>query len=290
MVSPCCRSAFAEVQVGQTAAPIKEITRRWHALSPASKQRYSEKAACLSQSRQKASSAAFNVDKQELEDANSEALSASQMKRLGQRRVDKSLRMVKDHPVWLSGFGLADHISPLRADLVDNNLTANQVGEEIDKIFAFDRNIVNNTVTSADLLKPCWSSHGGLCCKSQHFEVVEQMMRQLQDNLKQSALDSDVVMLHFQCEQTAAASSSTERPLQDVQSMWALLGCTVKRPLSHVLMKLFAFRRAGFTFSIKGALPDVTTSQQLLDSLVSGQESDAKQIDIEAACQKLTGF
>ena len=260
--------------VAQHGDTMPQLAEQWRCLSPTTRRRYEEKAAQMSQDR--AAMANHGLDRQakaELGKLELSTLSERQKKRMNQKRLDGTLQKVACHPGWNAGLGLSDHMSPLRASFVDENLDEKAAAQEVDRVFSYDRTVVPNTCTSTDLVKPCCSLYGGVCCKSKFYDVVRHCTNQLQIHLKNEKLDDKVCLLHFEHDGQAAPSSSS-RAAHPSFGVWCVLGCTVLRPLSHVLHKMFPEHPGALQFSLKNGMPDMVTSQQLVQSIAMRLESE----------------
>lgn len=254
-------------------------------MSSAAKKKYAEKADRMSAARRVVLRTGLGAeDSSACETAEAQPLSASQVRRTRQKRLDTTLNKVVSHCAWQSGLALSDHMAPLRADLVVDDMKESEVSDEVERIFGFDRAEIENTATTEDLKSPCWTSYGGLCEKSQTYKVVKTLSTQLQSFLKDKKLDACVTLL---CFELCSADDGSDILCDD--SHWFLLGCTICRPLTHVLLKLFPERLCGLTFSKKDGVPDVVTSQQFLNCLVLQHERAAGQwqpdaIQVSVAC------
>lgn len=262
---------------------MKDLSRQWRSVSPQTKRRYEEKAAQMTQERNIISKCGLDrADESELAStcgSQSGVLSDAQRKRMDQKRLDATLSKLADHSAWSFGLGLSDHQHPLRAKFVKQDLNASQASVEVEEIFGYNRDIVENQVTSNDLLRPCWTLFGGLCKKSKYYPLAVHMTNQLQVHLKAAKLDTTAALLHFGSgsgSEVEASSSSSTAP-RNFLDTWCLLGCTVCRPETHVLIKLTQQRPSCFEFSMTSdGDPDLLTSQQLFQALARKHEDSVQ--------------
>lgn len=253
---------------GEDAATMNALGKQWRSLSPRSKQRYQEIASEMSKDR--ASMAKHGLDRKDevkIGEAKLSSLSNAQKKRINHARMDITLTKFSGHQAWKSGLGLGDHMFPLRASLVDEDLAAPDAATEVDRIFGFDRTVVQNTVTSADWQRPCCPLFGGVCSHSKYFPLVKHCVAQLQGHLKLAKLDAVVTLLHFQTSARRGADLEPEHV-----GRWCLLGCATYRPLSHVLHKLHPEQEYSLRFSIKDGKPDILSSHRFIEFLASWHE------------------
>lgn len=257
--------------------PMNELAAKWRRLPQQQKTCFEEKAIVMSDSRARTTRSGLSncTSASDLPPDHEAYLSSRQKKRLGQRRLDASLQHVAAHSVWNHGLALSDHMTPLKSSFVLDDLNSKNLTEAVEQVFAFDREVVQNNVTSEELLKPCWSDCGGLCKRSKHYDVVEKLTRSLQDNLSSGKLDTQATLLRFELASTEASSFGRSVVAKEndcslsQRTVWYFLGCTCKRPLSHVLLQMFDAGAEALNFRVKNGLPEILTSQQLLEFLVT---------------------
>lgn len=275
---------------GEDAATMSALGKQWRSLSPRSKQRYQEIASEMSQDR--ASIAKHGLDRTgevKIDQAKLSSLSKAQKKRVNHARMDITLRKFAGHQAWKSGLGLGDHMFPLRASLVDEDLSPPDAAAEVEKFFGYDRTVVQNTVTSADWQRPCGPLCGGVCSRSKCFFLVKHCVSQLQVHLKLAKLHAVVTLLRFEI----FARLGADREESEHIGHWCLLGCTTYRPLSHVLHKLYPEQEFSLRFTMKDGKPDILTSHRLIESLahwheITSQSWSPSSIRFNVACLPLT--
>lgn len=258
---------------------MPELSQRWRSLCARTKQSFEQKAREASAARKVLSDQGLDrvgegtLEQQEIKEQ-MRVLSSRQKQRARRDRVTVSLNKIVEHPAWKSGLALSDHISPLRSDFVTaatGTLTARQVSDEIDRIFKFDDQVIENAATSDEWKVPCWSNCGGLCAKSRSYALVKTWETQFQSVLKERKLDTSVSLMRVElCRPDRGVSSEATFPCQ-----WYLLGCAIYRPLTHVLIKLVEEQESALSFCIKDAKIYVCTSHQMFASLASHYESAA---------------
>ena len=115
----------------------KQLSEEWAQMSAEEKAVFSTQA--HSENGQKHDVSSQTLDK----DVAAEQLSYSQKKRLGQRRLDASLRAIACHPAWSHGLQLANHISALKPELVKDLQGANAARVEIKDAFSYDERFLD---------------------------------------------------------------------------------------------------------------------------------------------------
>ena len=221
------RGSGFQIGTEQHKELLKRVQAEWHALSEAERSVYDRKAA--EQDVERAALAQQTLTEATAEPAGKSALSSSQKKRLGQHQLNSSLRALAGHPVWQTGLALSDHISALRANLVQHL----DHGDSHLDAFDYMPHMECNPAELPHMFSCCAEAHAGIC-KSQDrfFSAVETMCRQFQRAMEVHKLQVPVMFRVLV--DTASSSSSRDGS----SPTWLLLGCVGKRPLCHVFGKL----------------------------------------------------
>ena len=160
----------------------------------------------------------------------------SQMKQLGQRRLDTSLSYVKDHRVWSHGLGIMSHLAPLRAELLvdDEAEDESKANNSSSAYFEYLEDASENPATNPSLFQPCCSLHPGCCRSNQHWGKIMRMVQQFEIGCENNKVSACQFILHLRVDKDmSGAQSSNAKSV--VYESWSILGSVAKRPLVHIM-------------------------------------------------------
>ena len=158
---------------------------------------------------------------------NDVTLSASQRRRLTGARLDTTLQSLLVHPAWSSGLGLSDHLTPLKAKCVADDIDDDEMKASLEAVTGFDSRIFANPVKPPQFKKPCALLTGGICHCADHYAQVCRIVEQLHAHLQRIGCEASVPLCCFSAASPQLGSSaSSSRPLRPV---CRVLGSSGKR-------------------------------------------------------------
>eukprot|EP00435_Cladocopium_sp_Y103_P047979 s1002_g14.t1 len=257
----------------------KAVAEAWRKLSDEDKTHYARLAGQVQNRRAALASTPLNQlpPDDECEDGEAPPLSRNQRDRLNQARLDGALTQVAHYPAWTSGLGLSDHISGLRADLVDMGFAEatgrgalTKLEEAFQDFFAYDSQILPNPQLPA-FDRACTVPHGGVCASTAIYKYIAKLVDQLDtflafhDKLSRRVLIRSVVNLR----EWVPSRLSLQIPPGICQPVWFALGCAGRRPKNHVLINLVSLRdSSSLAFQTINGGPSLQTSHQFFEKLL----------------------
>ncbi|CAE7247860.1 unnamed protein product [Symbiodinium sp. CCMP2592] len=160
-------------------------------------------------------------------------LSASQVKRLNQSRVDINLQRVAEHTAWKHGLGLSDHMAALRPDFLPSISTTaafQQLKAEYDSIFNFDASIVPNEKQMPAFRRPCGTCHGGTCQADLGFEEVCKLVTKFHSEVLACRLGTNPFLVSL------GVFDVTGEVDIDWEQSWYIVATVALRPLCHTIV------------------------------------------------------
>ena len=95
------------------------------------------------------------------QEASGSELSTSQVKRLNNARLDRTLESFANHPCWQRGLALGDHICALKASLVlpldADKCEWRELRAEYSDVFGYDSNILQNPKPMPGFIRACYT-------------------------------------------------------------------------------------------------------------------------------------
>lgn len=258
------RSEHGSAKIGseESKKSLKQMSCAYHELSVAERQQLDTEAAIMNARRQKLLQNPIADQHDASEEAKGADLRVSQVHRLNQARLDKTLKQVIDHPAWRGGLGLSDHVSALKAAFVENcQLSDAEINEDFKQFMSYDPEVAKNTDTPP-FSRPCRWSNGGLCQKEPLFGQVLCLVRQLDEALHARKLGGKPIFLKLTPAEAAASSSSDSLPV------WILLGCVSRRPVGQIGICFYALGNGSFGIKVKNSKPWVETLHQTFLTLL----------------------
>ncbi|CAE6965080.1 unnamed protein product [Symbiodinium sp. CCMP2456] len=251
------------------------IAERWRALPAHEKVRWQKKADEVEERRRSVAAASFS-DRRAVETSN---LSPSQLKRLYARRLGSTVRELAEQDVWTRGLGLQNHHSPLRPELVSEELDVAGLAESFRETFGYDAEMQRNPVKLPTFCRSYLWAHGGICEKHPCFGRVAQLVHQFDSGLQSKRVATSLLIVNLQEEHTG-------------QTQWFFQGCVCRRPLLHVLVRLWPRAPGRLAMSMKDGVPVLLTSHQMFLSCVCSylsifpDDATASQLRPQAAIYK----
>ncbi|CAE7402771.1 unnamed protein product [Symbiodinium sp. CCMP2592] len=227
------------------------IAERWGALPALEKAKWQAKAHEIEQRRRAVATTSFS-DSSVAETSN---LASSQLKRLYSQRLGKTVKELAEQDVWTCGLGLQNHHSPLRPELV-RDLDRAGLAECCRETFGYDAEMLRNPPGKLPTFcRSCLWAHGGICEKQACFAEVGRLVHQLDTGLQSKHVATSLLVLKLREENTE-------------HTQWFFLGCVCRRPLLHVLARLWPRAPGRLAISMTGAVPALLTSHQMFLSII----------------------
>ena len=222
------------------------VSERWRALTPAERDDCQQEANRMQVAREELASQPLKQNEEH------PCLRKSQLKRLYNTRLDTSLRAVSQHAVWKAGLQLRDHVSALKAEHVWGDAEEKVITQKYREIFAYDATVEPN----ADLPRyqqPCSSTAGGICRQHEHFQTVEDMVRQLDAGMSAHKLRNETALVCVVC---------------SFGSRWMLVGCVGLRPLVQTVLCLQPVAAQTLSITVEQTRPKIATTHRLFFALL----------------------
>ena len=258
----------------------RTLGEEWKNLSQEERARYVAKAAEMQADRKKLQTKALD-DRTAGAEAESSHLSAAQVKRLNNARLDCTLDAYSKHPAWSSGLSLSDHICALKASLVlplqDADKEQMRVWkEQFEFAFGYDANIVQNNESMPSFLRACYATNGGLCQQQPNFQVLKRVMGKFHDAIQTRKLGAEPFLLHMAVDGPAASGRS------QYQS-WIIVAGVCQRPMCHSVVHLHC-RDGRLHFSVRNANLHVGTMHRAVNTALAYQTSSGEPADGVSLC------
>ena len=206
---------------------------------------------------------------------NDVTLSASQRRRLTGARLDTTLQSLLVHPAWSSGLGLSDHLTPLKAKFVADDIDDDEMKASLEAVTGFDSRIFANPVKPPQFKKPCALLTGGICHCADHYAQVCRIVEQLHAHLQRIGCEASVPLCCFSAASPQLGSSaSSSRPLRQSAEYWGLLGSVGKRPINHVFVRYHSIACKRLQILVANGGPQIESSHQLLQRMCCEFVSD----------------
>ena len=209
-----------------------QIAQEWQDMSADQRARYQAQADKMQQARNELAQTALAGSAAE-EVLDQEMLSASQVKRLNQSRMDINLQRVSEHTAWKQGLGLSDHMSALRPEYlpsVTSTAAFQQLKAEYDSIFNFDASIVPNEKNMPSFLRPCGTCHGGTCQADLGFAEVCCLVSKLHSEVMACRLGTNPFLVCL------TIFDVTGKVQTDAEPHWYIVAAVALRPLCHTII------------------------------------------------------
>ena len=259
----------------------KMIAAAWRNLSEEEKGHYQSIASGIQNRRSTLAGTPLNQAAAEGEDSTA-PLSRNQKQRLNQSRLDGALAQVAHHPAWKAGPGLSDHISGLRAELVDMSMAetddrhggSSKLEEAVQNFFAYDAKILTNPKLPP-FDRACMVLHGGICASSSLFKYVSKLVEEFDSFLacKDKLSSRVLIRCDIKLRQWIPSRASRQIPEQICEPMWFALGCVGRKPKAHVLIDLVSHPYFRLSFRQVNGGPSLQTSHQLFERLLKQHQS-----------------
>ncbi len=188
-------------------------------------------------------------------------LRLSQVKRLGQLRLDNTVLTAHRHPAWDSGLALGDQNSALKEKYIVDD-SHDKCSEHLNSSFDYDMEVIHNPKSMPQLHQVCSEKFGGTCQSHPLHDVIELCVQELDRHLASFKLKTAGTLLKIGppgdasgARPPSSSASSSWQPPPAVEPEWYVLGSVSCKPLLHVLVGLKE-HEGKFQFAIwTGPLP-----------------------------------
>ena len=221
------------------------IAERWNVLPAQEKIKWQAKANEIEQRRRAVAATSFS-DSSVAETSN---LAPSQLKRLYTQRLGKTVKELAEQDVWTCGLGLQNHHSPLRPELV-RDLDRAELADCYRATFGYDGEMLRNPGKLPTFCRSCMWAHGGIYENQPCFAEAMRLVHQLDTGLHSKHVATSLLVIKLQEENTG-------------QTQWFFLGCVCRRPLLHVLARLWPRAPGRLALSMTNDVPVLLTSHQM---------------------------
>ncbi|CAE7806153.1 unnamed protein product, partial [Symbiodinium necroappetens] len=153
------------------------------------------------------------------------------------------------------------------------------LAESFRETFGYDAEMQRNPVKLPTFCRSYLWAHGGICEKHPCFGRVAQLVHQFDSGLQSKRVATSLLIVNLQEEHTG-------------QTQWFFQGCVCRRPLLHVLVRLWPRAPGRLAMSMKDGVPVLLTSHQMFLSCVCSylsifpDDATASQLRPQAAIYK----